>query len=277
LGDQLVINGRTLHFECIGTGSPTVVLQSGFGNAGDVWSLSETAAPAVEPELAKTNRVFSYDRPGSQITTTTRDGVVVPADAAQRGRSDAVPMPRPLTEVVTELHDLLAAAAVPGPYVMVGHSLGGVLGLLYARWYPDEVCALVSVDAPLPALRGLITADHVRRMAFDPSEMPGYTIERYDLNELFDEIEVAKPLPALPVVVVRRGKARFGDGPVAEGSPLTQGEIDTINDGTWKAQSLWAESVPGAELVTVPDTTHYVFTERPDAVVAAIHDAIIRI
>jgi pimeloyl-ACP methyl ester carboxylesterase len=79
------------------------------------------------------------------------------------------------------------------------------------------------------------------------------------------------------VVVVRRGNARFGEGPLPEGSPLTQAEIDTINDGTWKAQALWAESVPGAELITVPDTTHYVFTERPDAVVAAIRAAIARV
>ena len=60
-------------------------------------------------------------------------------------------MPRNPADVVTELHDLLAAADVPGPYVLVGHSLGGALDLLYARTYPDEVSVLVVVDSPLPA------------------------------------------------------------------------------------------------------------------------------
>src|SRR6476620_12400850 len=113
MGEKVKVDGRTLYLECTGTGSPTVVLQSGFGSAGDIWSLSETATPAVQPGLATTNRACSYDRPGSPLLTTTRDGTVVPAER-QRGRSDAVPMPRDPADVVTELHDLLAAADVPG-------------------------------------------------------------------------------------------------------------------------------------------------------------------
>jgi len=50
-------DGRSIHLECTGAGSPTVVLQSGFGNAGDVWSVAEAHAPAVQPGLAATNRV----------------------------------------------------------------------------------------------------------------------------------------------------------------------------------------------------------------------------
>ena len=153
------VDGRTLHLECTGTGSPTVVLQAGFGNAADIWSFSETATPAVQPGLATTNRVCSYDRPGSMITTTTRGGTVALADAPQRGRSDSAPMPRDPADVVTELHDLLAAADVPGPYVMAGHSLGGALSVLYRRTYPEEVGALVVVDSPLPPVRGLVDAE----------------------------------------------------------------------------------------------------------------------
>ena len=67
---RIEVDGRTLFLECRGTGSPTVVLQSGFGNAGDIWSLTDTTAPAVFPALAETNRVCTYDRPGSMITTT---------------------------------------------------------------------------------------------------------------------------------------------------------------------------------------------------------------
>ena len=61
-------------------------------------------------------------------------------------------------EVVTELHDLLAAADVPGPYVLVGHSLGGAFDLLYARTYPDEVAALVVRRLPAPRGSGTSSA-----------------------------------------------------------------------------------------------------------------------
>ena len=109
-----------------------------------------TSAPAVFPALAESNRVCVYDRPGSMITTTDAGGTVALGEAARPGRSDPVPMPRDPAEVVTELHDLLSAADVPSPYVLVGHSLGGALNVLYARTYPDAVSGLVVVDSPLP-------------------------------------------------------------------------------------------------------------------------------
>jgi pimeloyl-ACP methyl ester carboxylesterase len=273
------VDGRTLHLECTGNGSPTVVLQAGFGNAGDIWSLSETDAAAVQPALAATNRVCSYDRPGSMIITATQDGKVVRADALQSGRSDAAPMPRDPKVVVTELHDLLAAADVPGPYVMVGHSLGGTFSVLYARTYPDDVRALVVVDSPLPPVRGLVGAatwEPLSLLSIDPAAVPGYELESYDQSAAFDEIEAAGPLPDIPVVVVRRGKVNMSDDPLPDGAPLTQAELDAINGAQREAQVLWAEGVPGAEVITVPDTTHDVHTQRPDAVVAAIRDAIAR-
>jgi pimeloyl-ACP methyl ester carboxylesterase len=268
-GTTVEVKGRRLYLECAGTGSPAVVLQHGFGAAADVWSFSETAAPAVQPELATTNRVCSYDRPGAKLTTI--------APVLQRGRSDSVPMPRDPAAVVTELHDLLAAADVPGPYVMVGHSLGGTLSVLYARTYPDQVCALVVVDSPQPPLRGLISAkawETARILSFPPDVLPGYEHESYDLQKLFEEIEAAGPLPGIPVVDVRRGEVRMFDGPPPEG--WTQAELDAANKAQREAQVLWAKSVPGAEVITVPGTTHDIHTQRPDAVVAAIRGAIAR-
>ena len=97
-----------------------------------------TSAPAVFPALAESNRVCVYDRPGSMITTTDAGGTVALGEAARPGRSDPVPMPRDPAEVITDLHDLLAAADVPSPCVLVGHSLGGALNVLYARTYPTR-------------------------------------------------------------------------------------------------------------------------------------------
>ncbi len=272
------VDGRTLHLECAGTGSPTVVLQSGFGNAGDIWSLSETDDPAVAPALATTNRVCTYDRPGSMITTTTRaDGRVALADVAAAGRSGSVPMPRDPAAVVRELHDLLETADVPGPYVMVGHSLGGPLDVLYARTYPDEVSALVLIDSPMPAERDLITAEQwalVRNLATDPDLVPGYELEAYDLGVLFDEIEAAPPLADVPVVVVVRGEVRVSDDPIPDDFPIPAAELDDMNEKQRQGQRDFAATVPGAEVIVVPGTTHYVYTQRPDAVVDAIRQAI---
>ena len=281
IAEQVDVDGRSVYLECRGTGSPTVVLQSGYGNAGDIWSVTDTTTPAVFPALAETNRVCIYDRPGSMITTTNASGTPTLGETPRPGRSGGVPTaPRDPAEVVTELHDLLAAADVPAPYVLVGHSWGGVFNLLYARTYPDEVAALVIVDSPPPPERDAIPADlweQVRLFSTDPSLVPGYELEAYDLNTAFDEIDAAGPLPDIPVVVVRRGGPAISDDPLPDGAPFTQAEVDALNTAQWEAQAQWAAGVPGAEVITVPDTTHYVQNQRPDAVVDAIRSAIARV
>ncbi len=277
-GRRISVNGRELFLECRGTGSPTVILQSGFGDAGDKWSLSDTTSPAVFPAIAETTRVCIYDRPGSMIMTTDTGGTVTLAETIRPGRSGSAPMPRDPDDVVTELHDLLAAADVPGPYVLVGHSLGGAFDLLYAHTYPGEVAGLVFVDSPMPTERGLIRPElweEVRVMSLDASLVPGYELESYDVGSLFDEIEAAGPLPGVPVVVIRRGGANMtADDTVPEGAPLTQADVDGLNNAQWQAQAQWASGVPDAEVITVPDTTHYVQNQRPDVVVDAIRGVI---
>jgi pimeloyl-ACP methyl ester carboxylesterase len=186
-------------------------------------------------------------------------------------------MRRNPAEVVAELHDLLAAADVTGPFVLVGHSLGGAFDVLYARTYPDEVSGLVVVDSPLPPNQDLVspaTWESVRVMSLDQSLVPGYQLESYDLGTLFDEIDAAGGLRDMPVVVVRRGGPSMGGDPVPEGSPITQAEVDALGAAQWNGQAAWAAVVPGAALITVPDTTHYIQNQRPDAVVAAIRQAI---
>ena len=282
IAEQVDVDGQKLFLECRGTGSPTVVLQSGFGNAGDIWSVTDTSSPAVFPALAETNRVCIYDRPGSMITTTNASGTPTLGETPRPGRSGAVPTaPRDPAEVVTELHDLLTAADVPGPYVLVGHSLGGAFDLLYARSVPGRGRRAGGRRLPAPPEPGQHHARGVGERADEgPGSRawcPGYELESYDLGTLFDEIEAAGTLPDIPVVVIRRGDgAAQRRRPVPEGAPFTQAEVDAINAAQWEAQAQWAAGVPGAEVITVPDTTHYVQNQRPDAVVDAIRSAIAR-
>lgn len=119
-GKLVDMGGWRLHIHCTGkvsTSQPTVLLEAGAGGFSVDWSL-------VQPRVARFARVCSYDRAGS-------------------GWSDLGPRPRTLHQIVWELHTLLEKAGARPPYVLVGHSYGGILVRLYAATYPAEVAGIV--------------------------------------------------------------------------------------------------------------------------------------
>ena len=143
------IGGRSLYLECRGQGSPTVILEAGAGGRADVWSRDleepEGTRTMVLPGVAAFTRVCAYDRPG---TLTERSPSLDPhGPLFYPSRSDPVPQPRTTQDRVNDLHALLGAAAIPGPYVLVGHSAGGLVVRLYASEYPDEVVGMVLLDS----------------------------------------------------------------------------------------------------------------------------------
>jgi pimeloyl-ACP methyl ester carboxylesterase len=114
------VGGYKLHITCVGQGSPTVILDHvGAANSAQ-WGL-------VQPTVAQETRVCAYDRAGF-------------------GWSDSGPSPRDAQQNVRELHTLLTKADIPAPYVLVGHSFGGNVALLYTATYPDAIVGLVLVD-----------------------------------------------------------------------------------------------------------------------------------
>ena len=123
-GQLVDMGGWRLHLNCMGAATglaPTVVFEAGAGAFSVDWSL-------VQPDIAKIARACSYDRAGV-------------------GWSDLGPRPRTMAQQVWELHTLLQKGGAPPPYVLVGHSLGGLLVRLYAMTYPSDVLGLVLVDA----------------------------------------------------------------------------------------------------------------------------------
>ena len=143
------IGGRSLYLECRGEGSPTVILESGADGRADVWTRDleqpEGERTMVLPGVAAFTRVCAYDRPGTI-------GEVNPSldpygPLFYPSRSDPVPQPRTTQDMVDDLHALLGAADIPGPYVLVGHSSGGLVARLYASEYPDEVVGMVLLDS----------------------------------------------------------------------------------------------------------------------------------
>ncbi|MBZ0298423.1 MAG: alpha/beta hydrolase [Anaerolineae bacterium] len=124
LGQMVDVGGYRLHIHCMGTGSPTVVIDAGWG----AWSLEWSR---VQAEAAKTTQVCTYDRAGM-------------------GYSEAGPLPRNAEQFAKELHTLLERANVTGPYVMAGHSLGGLPVRVFVHNYPTEVAGVVLIDSMSP-------------------------------------------------------------------------------------------------------------------------------
>lgn len=120
-GKLVNVGGYQLHINCIGKGSPTVVMDYGLGGLSPLWSL-------VQSEVAKFTKVCTYDRAGY-------------------GWSEKSQKPRSSKQMVEELYTLLKKAEIQGPYLLVGHSLGGLNIRLFANEYPDEVAGMVLVDA----------------------------------------------------------------------------------------------------------------------------------
>ena len=124
-GEMVDVGGHELHIYCIGQGSPTVILDGSLGNMSAHWFW-------VQQTLAKTTRICAYDRAGM-------------------GWSESGPEPRDAEQFSGELHALLEGAHIgQGPYVLVGHSYGGLYTRMYAARYPEEVAGMVLVDSSHP-------------------------------------------------------------------------------------------------------------------------------
>ena len=124
-GQLVDVGGYRLHINCTIAGSPTVVIVAGAGDWSTTWG------GGVQPEVTKTTRVCTYDRAGLGWSEPGR----LPSDAAHFAK---------------ELHTLLQNANVPGPYVMVGHSLGGMIVRIFAHEYASEVLGVVLIDSMNP-------------------------------------------------------------------------------------------------------------------------------
>lgn len=112
--------GRRMNVYCIGSGSPTVIFESGLSDWSNTW-------PLIQPAVSRRTRACSYDRPGM-------------------GYSDPSPHHPTPANAVKDLHTLLDQASIKGPLVLVGHSLGGFYMKLYAATYPDQVAGIVLID-----------------------------------------------------------------------------------------------------------------------------------
>lgn len=253
-------HGRTIYLECHGHGSPTVILEAGLRSRSDFWSerTDETPpGPTVLPGIARRTRVCAYDRPGTTIGPT------------EFSRSSPVPMPRTASDAVTDLHRLLRAARVPGPYVLVGHSTGGLIARLFASTYPRQVAGMVLVDALSEFLRGPLTPAQIA--AYDklnngPLEGVVYPdLEQILFRPSFAEMRRAKarrPLRRIPLKVISRKI------PLALPAGLPAGLTTSVVEKAWReSQEDLAGLLPNADQRIARRSSHYVMFTQPRLII----------
>jgi pimeloyl-ACP methyl ester carboxylesterase len=262
-GQLVDVGGYRLHINCTGEGTPTVVVESGWGDFSETWA-------RVQPEVARTTRICTYDRAGM-------------------GWSEASPEPRTAREFAKELHTLLEKANESGPYILVGHSMGGYTVRVYAHDYPDEVVGLVLVDP-----QNLSTEDAA---TFNPAPKPG----KNSLPALMARIGVmrllAVPLGAvedLPEgdkqaytasVVTPRGVQTYLDegmgmseGGAQARAVTTLGALPLILLSRGKdmdaesaaSQARYLQLSTDSQHLIADQSGHHIMIEQPEAAVAAI-------
>jgi alpha/beta hydrolase fold len=223
------VGGYDLDYQCEGDpdAGPTVILEAGYDSAGtSTWF-------NLMPEVASFARVCTYDRAGTG-TSDTRPASMEPLQG---------------TQVAAELHALLEGLDEPGPYVLVGHSYGGLLVRTFGANYPDEVAGMVLIDASsepeIPIYRRLHAGAWV----------DGGT--RVDIDEIADEVRGAR-LGGKPLVVLT--------------AELIEDEwLSQVPDEAAAAQARLATLSTNAVQVLALDTGHFIQDERPDLVLEAIH------
>jgi D-alanyl-D-alanine carboxypeptidase len=253
--------GRKIYLQCSVVGSPTVVFISGTRGAHDDWTdLIDPNGPAgatkpselaVFPQVGKLIRVCAYDRPGTTRLDNTRTD------------STTVRQPTTAQQGVADLHALLIAAREPRPYVLVGHSWGGLIARLFASTYPDEVSGLVLVDPASEFLKSSLTAAQwATYIEATKKLIESNGLEAPEHARTLGLLHGSPQVPAMPVVVLTSDKRfDFGAGG-AETWPA------------WRTAQDRLAKVLNAKHVSDTNSGHAIQMEQPQLVIDAIRHVI---
>jgi pimeloyl-ACP methyl ester carboxylesterase len=264
--------GRKMYLECKGTGAPTVVLVAGLKASAEDWKVSRVPGLTVFAETARLTRVCAYDRPGTPV-------------GEKPSRSDPVRQPTTAKEAVADLHALLDAAGVAAPYVLVGHSYGGLVVRLFASTYPESVSGIVLVDA---LSEGLRDAETPGQWVIQKKLMEGEireslvqypALERIDPDRSFDQVKAGSPLRSIPFIVLSADRAWGPQVPSMIAAGVLPADVPPdfgyVTDAAQKqAQDRLGTLVPTARHVTRTDSGHEIHKERPGLVIDAIRDVV---
>ncbi|KMO84981.1 alpha/beta fold hydrolase [Mycolicibacterium chubuense] len=260
--------GRTLFLNCQGEGGPTVFIIPGMGSYAEAWNYivapddPSWSSPydvieqarlipspdATQPTVARATRVCAYDRPD-----TRPDGDL---------RSTPVPQPHQMQQDVDDVVALIAAAGLPGPFVFVGHSYGGLILDLLARQHPDLVSGLVFAEPTSEFLPSI--GSPAQNAAFYASGREGRAPgESVWFEDAFAAVASAPRLPQVPAIVLSAD--RFPPPDQLTPDNYTQAQIHRAND--------MLAAALGTAMQVVPGSGHNVMLYQP----AAVADAVLRV
>ena len=268
--EMVDVGGDSMHLYCTGEEgrAPTVVMDIGSGGIGMDWQ-------RVQPGVAKFARVCTYDRAGT-------------------GWSDQGPQPRTSQQIVKELHTLLGNAGVEGPYVLVGHSFGGVNMQLYASRYPDEVAGMVLVDSaiadkdflramepsfPSPLWLKFLATIGVTRL---PYTLGGVTDERAAIStHAKDNYELANYISSMgkSYEEVRAAPMSLEDKPLIVLSAGSRGKMfpqfsqkgsDRFNEAWTESQADLTQASQNSKQIIAKESGHNIQYDDPELVIDAI-------
>ena len=280
-GTLVDMGGYRLHLYCTGQGSPTVVL---VGGAGDFWAIWDP----IQRSIAESTRVCSYDRPGL-------------------GSSDSHPVMSPTADAhVTMLHQLLQNAQEEGPYIVVGHSIGGLIARKFAGNYPQETVGVVLVDSSvegqfLALPSSIIESNQSAGAIYSICQVlaPFGVVRLLGLGDaragafpvLSEEAQaaIAAAFHQTRGCTALRAEGAMADEPLTKGGPPVQlGDIPLIvitgnlvdveqNPSLQWMQDIWLDIQAGllqrstnSTWVVAERSSHYVHTDEPELVIQEI-------
>jgi pimeloyl-ACP methyl ester carboxylesterase len=286
-GQTYRVDGYKMHLYCIGSGTPTIVLDSGLGDDFLIWG-------RVQPDLARVTRVCSYDRAGL-------------------GWSENRPGLRDSNTIADQLHMLLQQAGISEPTVLMGHSLGGLNVRAYASRFPQEIVGLVLVDSSVPEQLAQLsrsvlefhshfyrvelkwmqwkTAFGIQRVFGRCGQTPaGYEaysglikaddcipFELATIKREFDsferscgEVEHTGPFPSLPILI-------FSEDPNNQ-QPDNPANISADFSLSWNSlQESLKRLSPRSRRVIAKGSSHYIQSERPELLIKEVTQLILQI
>ncbi len=242
------VGGRRLYIKCSGAarkGMPIVVMDAGMGSTSNVWSL-------VQPKVAQFARVCSYDRAGM-------------------GKSDRPAQARTSQDIVNDLHNLLAEAGINPPYVLVGHSFGGMNARLYASKYPKEIVGMVLVDSAheeeTDRMLAVLPPEILKKAK--PEDMIIRSAEDIDFNRSIAQLRAANWHRDIPLIVLTRGSATFNPNDYAVPSLAPKFEQIRLE----LQQELVRRSSRGRQIIA-EKSGHNIHRDQPQLVIDAIREVI---
>jgi pimeloyl-ACP methyl ester carboxylesterase len=235
---KLNIGDRQIFYTCAGSGTPTVVFESGLGDTSETWS-------QIQPIIAEYTQVFSYDRAGL-------------------GQSDPVSKPRTCQDMVDDLKLLLTDAYISPPYILVGHSFGGMLVRLFASQNPEDVAGMVLVDSThedrAAGFEKVLSEELIaRNRAYlaDPSRN-SETLDRIKSDE---QVRNARQQFDFPLVVLTRGL------PDEPSDVWPSADLQRVER---ELQLEFLKLSPYSTHVTAEKSGHWIQNDQPELIIEAI-------